>query len=195
MATETAAPATIPVVVEPETAPAPVEAPAAAPVEGEAAATTDAPAAAAEGDSSETPASPTHAKKRSPFGDLKNRLFHKVSFRPSPSSLWVHARARSPAWECGPSRVYPALCARVRGVCLADELGSSSLAISLQAAQVWAQLNASRVPRTWMRRSEAREDRFHVQLCTGWLPPTRSITFLRHSPRHKDCTATRWQQL
>lgn len=146
MATETAAPATVPVVVEPETAPAPVEAPAAAPVEREAAATTDAPAAAAEGDSSETPVSPTHPKKRSPFGDLKNRLFHKVSFRPSPSSLWVHARARAPPLGnvVRPAST-PHFTLAFAACALREGLSPSSLPASPCGPHDWARLDALQV--------------------------------------------------
>ncbi|GAA5976392.1 hypothetical protein JCM10908_005483 [Rhodotorula pacifica] len=92
MSAEVAAPAIAPAVTEPTVTPGPVEEPAVAPVEAE-----TAPAAVAtpaeEHDSSEAagPGSPAPGKKRSPFGDLKNKLFHHKSSSPAHEKSHEHA--------------------------------------------------------------------------------------------------------
>lgn len=100
MSTEVAAPA--PVATTSETVPAtePAEVPAAPVVEEQPAAATSAPATDDKVESPEShPASPEQHKKRSPFGDLKNKLFHH---KVSDSLLYC---PWYPAWNVGSSRV------------------------------------------------------------------------------------------
>lgn len=79
MSSQVATPTAVPTTTEPVVATTTPQEPV---VAGEApAAAATAAAAAEEHDSHEGPVAdaPAHAKKRSPFGELKNKLFHKVS--------------------------------------------------------------------------------------------------------------------
>ena len=90
MSTQVTAPATT---IEPTVGTSAVTEPTAAPVEAEA----PPPAAVAPAVESHNDAaaasSPAHGKRRSPFGDLKNKLFHKAS------SLSTRDWARTPLWH------------------------------------------------------------------------------------------------
>lgn len=89
MSTQVAAPTTA---IEPTVGTSAVTEPTAAPVEAEAPVTAIALAAESHDDAAAA-SSPAHGKKRSPFGDLKNKLFHKVS------SLSTRDWARTPLWH------------------------------------------------------------------------------------------------
>ncbi|GAA5950734.1 hypothetical protein JCM8115_004959 [Rhodotorula mucilaginosa] len=89
MSTQVATPATT---IEPTGVTSAVTEPTAALVEAEAPPAAVAPAVESHDDAAAATSSPAHGKKRSPFGDLKNKLFHK-STSPTRAKSHEHAAA------------------------------------------------------------------------------------------------------
>lgn len=117
MSTQAAAPATT---IEPAAVTSAVTEPTAAHVEAETPPAAVAPAVESHDNDAAAASSPAHGKKRSPFGDLKNKLFHKVS------SLSTRDGARTLRWQAisrtdpaqtppgSPARPFPGLSKRDR---------------------------------------------------------------------------------
>lgn len=166
MSTQVATPATT---IEPTGVTSAVTEPTAALVEAEAPPAAVAPAVESHDDAAAATSSPAHGKKRSPFGDLKNKLFHKVS------SLSTRDWARTLRWHAisrtNPARTPPGSPACPGpGMTDRDRL---SVAVEPLCSLPPALSSAAPPTRLW---SHARRDvfRFHARLWRRGLGPRSS---------------------